>query len=407
MGRPSRVRVTGPLAPYGRGFREQLAGLGYSRSTSAALLQLMAQLSRWLADRGLDVGDLSSGGVERFLSYRAAGGYVERLSPRGLAPLLSYLRALGVLGEPAAPEQTAEERVLDEFAGYLVRERGLAAATVSQYRWIAALLSATRAAAAPGIDRVGLAGLSAAEVNAFVLAESERRSSGSLNNAVTALRALLRFLHLRGYTAGGLAEAVPRAPGWRRGGLRQALGADEVALLLAACDRRTAAGRRDYAILVVLARLGLRAGEVAAITLEDVDWRAGEILVRGKGNRRARLPLPVDVGRALGAYCRRGRPRRDSGSRALFLGVLAPHGAMSAAAVSEVVKRACGRAGLAPARAHRLRHTAATGMRQGGAPLSEIGQVLRHRRAATSALYAGVAPDELRPVARAWPAGRA
>jgi integrase/recombinase XerD len=220
---------------------------------------------------------------------------------------------------------------------------------------------------------------------------------------VTALRALLRFLHLRGHVAGTLADSVPAIAGWRRESFPHILQAGEVARLLGSCDRRTAVGRRDYAILVLLARLGLRAKEVAALTVDDMDWRVGEILISGKGNRHERLPLPADVGKAVAAYCQRGR--RRSGCRSVFLHTRAPYAALSGSAVGKIVERACDRAGLPRMGAHRLRHATATAMRQAGAPLFEIGQVLRHARPVTTAGYGAIGTWELVPVARRWAGG--
>ncbi len=403
MSRPSRVRVKGPLEPYVDGFRQQLAGQGYSPWTATAHMQLMAQVSCWLAAHRLGADALTAASVESFLQDRRASGQARRLSPRGLIPLLDYLRGLGVAPEPTPlVPQSPLGQLLDGFAAYLVAERGLAEATVISYRSVAARFLDGRSPA-HGVD---LGELTAGEVSAFVAAEcGRRRSVGSVNNVVTALRALLRFLHVQGHTATSLATAVPTAPGWRGGGMPRALAAGQVARLLASCDRRTAAGRRDYAILVMLTRLGLRAGEVATLAVDDVDWRAGEILIPGKGNRHELLPLPVDVGQAVADYCQRSRHR--GGCRSLFVHVRAPYAALSSSAVSAVVVRACDRAGLPRVGAHRLRHTAATAMRRAGAPLLEIGQVLRHRHVNTTALYAADDRDALATVARRWPGGAA
>lgn len=254
-------------------------------------------------------------------------------------------------------------------------------------------------------DGVDVRALTARHVNAFVLAQAQRRGAGSLNNMVTALRALLRFCYLRGYTDTPLAAAAPRTVGWRDRGPSRGLGPGQVERLLASCDRRTSTGRRDFAILVVLARLGLRANEVAALSVDEMDWRAGEITVHGKGSRAERLPLPVDVGQAIAGYCRRGRPRLEC--RALFVQAKAPYAAMSSTAVSKVVEAACARAGLPKAGAHRLRHSAAVALRRAGAPLFEIGQLLRHQHAVTTAGYARDDRDALAEVARCWPDGAA
>ncbi|MGC8635370.1 MAG: tyrosine-type recombinase/integrase [Candidatus Limnocylindrales bacterium] len=405
MKKATCVRVTGPLEPYVTGFRQELARQGYAPSTATAHLQLMAHVSRWLAAAQLGPADLSAARVELFLRERRASGQVRRLTPRGLIPLLGYLRELGVVPEPATPVPDGPlDRLVAEFAGYLAAERGLSEPTIRWNRHVAELfLSAHRDTLR--VDGSGLRGLTAAEVTPFLLSQCSSRGAGSLNNVATALRTLLRFCYVQGHTATPLAGAVHAGPGWRDGGISRALQAGEVARLLASCDRRSAAGRRDFAILTVLARLGLRAREVAALSLDDVDWRGGALVVAGKGNRHDQLPVPVDVGRALADYCRRGR--RSGRCRTLFLQVRAPYAALSPSAVSHVVVRACGRAGLPPAGAHRLRHSAATAMRRAGAPLLEIGQILRHRHTVTTAVYAKDDLDALATVARRWPGGAA
>jgi integrase/recombinase XerD len=401
MARTGRVRVAGPLAAFAEGFGAELGRLGYSRFTEDAQLQLMAHVSGWLGDHGLGAQQLTASRVEEYLVFRRAGGHVHRVSPRALAPLLAYLRGLGVVPAAALPPAlTADDRLLAEFEAYLVGDRGLAARTVEGYRRVAKLFLAGRCSRVGEDLRLGC--LTAADVSAFMLGQSACRSVGSLGNTITGLRALLRFLYLRRYTPLPLAAAVP-AVAARRADSSRTLSAGQVTRLLASCDRRTAIGRRDHAILTVLVRLGLRAGEVAALMLDDIDWRAGELVVVGKGGRRDRLPLPVDVGQALAAYLRRGRPRGEC--RHVFVHARAPYCAMGRWAVSHVVVRACRRAGVPELRAHRLRHGAATELHRAGAGLVEIGQVLRHRRTATTTIYARTDPEALIELARTWPGG--
>jgi integrase/recombinase XerD len=234
---------------------------------------------------------------------------------------LAYLRGVGVaVPPPAPPASDPAERLVGEFVEYLVRERGLAVGTTTVYEYerIARLFLSGRL----DPDGGGLERLTAGDVTEFVLAECRRRSVRMSRALVTSLRGLLRFLYLEGATASDLTAAVLSVANWRGASLPRALGAEQVARLLASCDRTTAVGRRDFAILTVLSRLGLRAGEVTALELGDVDWRAGEIVVRGKGNRHERLPLPADVGDALVDYLRHGRPARED--RQLFLRARAP-----------------------------------------------------------------------------------
>lgn len=401
MGHPSRVGVAGPLAGYADGFAARLADLGYTPLSAANQLRVMARLSRWLAERGLGPGDLSADRVEAFLGWCRARGYTCWLSARGVAPLLGFLRGLGVAPGPRCESPaTAAEALLGRYRTYLARERGLAASTIGYYS-AEARLFLDRVA---GADLGGLAGLAAGEVSRFVSAECQRRSTGSAKILVTALRSLLRFLLLDGLVAADLAAAVPAVAGWRGGGLPRALPEGQVSAVLGACDRQTAVGARDYAVVVLLARLGLRACEAAALELDDIDWRAGTVTVRGKGRRDEQLPLPSDAGQALAGYLRDGRPA-GAASRRVFLASRAPGGGLSAGAVKGIVRQRCRAAGLAPFGSHRLRHTAATQMLRAGSPLAEVGQVLRHRSPATTAIYAKVDHAALSQLAMPWPGG--
>jgi integrase/recombinase XerD len=396
-GAASRVRLTGPLAPFAAGFARELAGLGYTPLSAANQVRVLAHASRWLEARGLAAGEFTPERAGLFLRDRGAAGYTCWLTERGLAPLLGYLRSAGAVPGPAcAAPAGAADLLLERYRSYLVSERGLTAGTVRGYLAVARLFLAATGMA--------LDGVTAAEVTGFVSAECRRRGTGSAKTMVTALRSLLRFLHLEGVITGPLACAVPAVAGWRGGSLPGALCRDQVISLLESCDRSAVTGRRDLAVLTLLARLGLRAGEVAAMELGDIDWRAGELVIRGKGRREERLPLPADAGEAITGYLRDGRAA--GACRSVFLSARAPYGGVSAGAVKQIVRSACRRAGLPPAGAHRLRHTAATEMLQAGSPLAEVGQVLRHRAASTTAIYAKVDHDALRELARPWPVAR-
>jgi len=364
-------------------------------------MYLMADVSQWLVENEGAPGTFTSARVGRFLADRRAAGHHRRLSRRGLIPLLGYLRATGVVAEQvkAAPDGPREP-LLKEFVGYLATERGLAPRTISGYERVARRFLLDCAPDASAKD-CGVGDLDARHVNVFLLKDTARLSVGSANNVTTALRALLRFFYVRDFTSTSLSGCVPRGAYWRDSGRAADLTSGDVSRLLASCDRRTATGRRDFAILTVLSRLGLRASEVTGLTLDDLDWTIGEVTVCGKGGRRDQLPLPVDVGRALADYCRRGRPHTTH--RVLFLHSRAPYGPLSYHAIGQVVMAACRRAGLPEVRAHRLRHASACSMRRAGAPLLEIGQVLRHRWAATTAFYAKDDLDALASLARPWP----
>jgi site-specific recombinase XerD len=392
----------GPLASHAPGFRAELVRLGYSKWTAKQHMRLLARLSRWLDEMGLEVAAVATEQVEQFFTARRDEGYVNLRTSASVAPLVSYLRRVGAVAEPPPPMVTGPMDVLVElFRGYLLRERGLVDGTVRFYLHIAGLFLVERLAA----DGLNLAGLTAFEVTGFVTRVCEHRSMSSARQAVSALRCLLRFLRLEALTELRLEQAVLSVAGWNPS-LPRAISAGQVQRLLASCDRRTATGRRDYAIVLLLARLGLRGGEVVALTLDDIDWRAGEIVVCGKGGRRDRLPLPADVGEALTAYLRHGRP--PSESRRLFLCHYAPIGGFAdTGALRSVLARCCARAGVPYASPHRLRHTAASEMLAAGGTLAEIGQVLRHRDAAATANYAKVDLQRLRALARPWPGGAA
>jgi site-specific recombinase XerD len=401
MADPLRVRLSGPLEPFAGGFAADLARQGYARDSVVLQLQLMAHLSRWLESERLAVGELRGAVVvERFVAARRAR-YTRHVSPRALAPLLGYLRGTGVVAaRAAAVPPSPAEAVLERHRCYLVSERGLRAETARGY------VGRVRPFVVEHVTADGspLADLTAADASAFVLAACRGRSAGSAKLTVTALRSLLRFLHVEGLIDGSLSAAVPAVAGWRLAGLPRALEAGATRALMAGCDRGTVVGRRDFAVLTLLRRLALRAGELVRLRLDDIDWHAGELVIRGKGDRYERLPLPADVGEALADYLRRGRPAGGE-SRAVFMRVRAPHGPLTVGAVKQIVARAGLRAGVGDVTPHRLRHTAATEMLRAGAPLSEIAQVLRHRYLSSTAIYAKVDREALRSLARPWPAG--
>ena len=400
---PSRVQVRGPLEGCAAGFAGKLLVEGYRPATARLHMRLMAQLSRWLMRKGLDAGGLCAAEVERFLADRRAAGYANHRSAKAMRPLLSYLRALGVAPTLPAPAPTgAVEVALERYRRYLKVERGLGNGTARGY--VDAVRPFLRGRASSDGLALNLADLSAADIIGFVVARCPDQSRGAAKLTVSALRSLLGFLHVEGLIERPLAMAVPAVAAWRLAGLPKGLEAAEVGSLLASCDRGTVNGRRDFAVLTMLVRLGLRAGEVATLRLDDLDWRAGEIVVSGKASRVERLPLPADVGEAVAEYLRHGRPATAQG-RAVFVRVKAPHRALGSGGVTQIVAAAARRAGLGRLHAHRLRHSAATQMLRAGASLLEIGQLLRHRRAATTAIYAKVDREALRTIARPWPTG--
>ena len=316
---PDRVRVSGPLVLFADGFRGQLGEQGYTPCAAQFQLQLLAHLSRWMQAHGVDVGELSPVIVERFLAERRGQRYASRVSLKGLGPLLGYLDGLGMLPVAEESARSPIDELLDQFCAFLREERGLVAGSIALYERIARRFLVERSE--PLAD--DLARLTGAEINAFVLGEARRVRPRTAETVVCALRALLRFLHVQGWIARPLVSVVPSVP-QRRENLPRGLAPGQVALLLSSCDRSTPTGSRDYAIVLLLSRLGLRAGEVAGVTLDDIDWRLGELVICGKRSRIDRLPLPAEVGEALAEYLARGRPRGFG--RTVFLRAQAPLG---------------------------------------------------------------------------------
>jgi site-specific recombinase XerD len=401
MGEPSRVRVTGPLESFAAGFIFELQEAGYRPAAAAVQVRVLAHLSRWMQEQDVSPAELREPELERFRREHLAR--VASVRGAGMTVVLGHLRELGFVPAQAPRALTAADELLEQYRRYLTVERGLTGGTARGYVDIVRPFVESRVNA---VGEVELWELSPADVLGFLLAETGWRSRKSAKLLVSALRSLLRFWHVQALVARPLAGAVPSVAGWRLAGLPRALSGEQVRALLDSCDRSTAAGMRDFAILTMLVRLGMRRGEVAALTLDDFDWRAGEIAVCGKGDRVERLPLPADVGEAIAVYLRDGRPSGFSG-REVFVRIKAPWRPLTAGGVTQVVVSASKRSGIGEATAHRLRHTAATELLRKGAPLDEIGELLRHRSVLTTAIYAKVDRDRLRELARPWPTGGA
>jgi len=391
--------AAGSLEPYAAGFVQWLTDRGFSQGRIESRLGQFGHLGRWLEAEGLGPGGLTAECQALFLEARRSAGYRTWIGPRSLRLPLAYLREAGVVAAPVpvVPEGPVE-MLLADYRGYLAGERGLAAETICHYERVAGLFLADRETP----DGVELERLAARDVSAFLARECPNRTVSGARDLVMRLRSLLRYLYVAGVIELPLQHAVPGVAYRRDHGLPRGLPPSAVARLMASCDRRRTIGRRDHAVLLLLCRLGLRASEVAAIQLEDIDWHRGEFQVHGKGCRLDRLPLPVDVGQAMVAYLQR-RPR--SQSRAVFLLAIAPYSPVSRHTVTCIVRHACVRAGLPVVGAHRLRHTAATEMLRAGGSLPEIAQVLRHRKLETTAIYAKVDRRALRELARPWPEG--
>jgi len=386
------------LAAWSEAFSAELVRLGYAKRTTALQMSLVSGLSWWMEQRELGAEDISPEVLEEFLRSVCAKARSFQPTVRTLAWLLEHLRQQGLVNPVTVPSPPSmQEELIDRYRRYVVEERGLTKEAAENYARTAGQFMADQ----DSRGESALEHITAAAVTRFVTRHCRTLSVGSAKMLATGLRSFLGFAQLTGLTSLALAAWVPSAAGWSGAGLPRGLAPGEVSRLLASCDRRSSTGQRDFAILVVLSRLGLRAAEVAGLSIDDIDWRAGELVVRGKGRCEERLPLPVDVGEAIASYLQQGRPRRPE--RELFLRVHAPLRRLSSEGVAEVVRAASERAGLGSFGSHRLRHTAATEMLRAGATLSEVAQVLRHRSMANTVLYAKVDHLALVALAMPWP----
>lgn len=392
------------LGPHLDTFSTLVSRLGYARSSARAQLNLLVDLGQWLKGNALGVGDLGAAVVERFVVDRRGAWRPRRSDARTLRRFLAHLRAGGVL--PTVQPQIEDSALVllkTRFEAYLITQRGLVVGTGLRYWPFVRDLLLERFGEKP----IRVHDLTAHDITRFLLRHVQDRTPKGAQPMVSALRSFLRFLFRHGETECDLSAAVLTVASWRLAEVPKYLKPAAVECLLASCDRSSPIGRRDYALLLLLARLGLRAGEVVTMELDDLDWRLGELTVRGKGASHDRLPLPADVGDALAAYLRQDRP--PCATRRVFVCMKAPcRGFHHASTVSTIVRRALERAGLNPPGkgAHLLRHSLATGMLRNGASLAEIGEILRHRALTTTEIYAKVDIEGLRTLARPWPAPR-
>lgn len=390
--------LVGPLRPQLEAFALRLREQDYSTHYTRERVRVVAELSRWIAQQRIRAHELTEAHLTTFVAqyWRPS----RRQSDYALLQrLLAEWRRAGIV-TTAAPAVVDDRTPIEHaFVLYLREERGLTVATQENVLRVVRQFLAERFAG----TTVAVDALVATDLTGFVCRHVRGRSAGYAATLVGALRSFVRFLVGRGAVPAALASCIPAVARWRDATLPIALAPAEVARLLRTCNRRTATGQRDYALLLVLARLGLRAGEVAALTLDDCDWAAGTITVHGKGRREAQLPIPRDVGAALSAYLRRARPRCTT--RRVFVSAHAPHGGISRVTVGMRVQFAVRAAGLTPAHrgAHLLRHTLATDLLRRGASLATIGKLLRHRRIDTTAIYAKVDLVALRSLAHPWP----
>jgi site-specific recombinase XerD len=400
LSRPPEGPIATHIALFARWVNEQ----GYAVASLYRRVLLAASFSLWLQENGVRLRDVSSEHATRYLRYRSRRVRPGRGDPTALQQLIEFLRQQGVIPAEKKPpiRGTPAEECAQKFERYLGEERALSKATILNYvPFVRCFLNDTF-----GNGRVTLRRLSADDVVRFIQRQVPRLHLKRAKLMTTALRSFLQYARYCGGITLDLAAAVPAVANWSMAGIPRAIAADQVKRLLASINRRTPMGRRDYAILLLLARLGLRSGEVAFLELDDIDWKAGRMSVRGKRGSRTDLPLPAEVGKAIVAYLRRGRPR--SQSRRVFLRARAPvRGFLSQCAIGSIIKHRLKCAGInAPMKgAHQFRHGLATEMLRHGASLTEIGELLGHRSPQTTEIYAKVDVDALRTLALRWPGG--
>lgn len=398
-----RGLMEGPLGEHIHHYVEQLQRHGYSLEIAHRYLSLARDFGFWLGATGLGLADIREALVTQYLAERSTHRPRYRGDALALARLLSVLRDANIIAPRPTPSRDPREYILDAYALYMERKRGLAPSSIASHLWFLR----------PFLQDLGITTnadlvlLSGREVSLYVERHAGDSGAATARIMCSRLRVFLRYLHAEGFITADLTAAIPSIRRLGEARLPSFMPIEGVQRVLDGCDRSTAAGRRDYAILMLLARLGLRACEVARLSLDDIDWRAGQFTVQGKGRKIATMPLQHDVGAAIAAYLQHGRPHSDS--RRLFLLAVAPYsGFKGAPGVQTVARSAIRRAGIVgPGRrgSHIFRHSLATGLLRSGATLTEIGQLLRHEQQDTTRIYAKVDLDSLRPLGLPWLGG--
>jgi site-specific recombinase XerD len=391
------------LVPYLDSFARYLDEQGFKRRLVSRQIRVTANFSKWLESEEVAAQDVTDEHIERFFQGPRRPQAIQRGECATLRRCIDFLLELGVIHPLPHPRETTPiQQAVDTFRTYLRQERGLSDKTLIQYSPFIERFLFERF----GHGALELAALRAGDVVEFIKQQATHLSPARAKVATTALRAYLRYLHACGEIELDLVTAVPTVPNWSLSAIPRAIAPEHLQAVLAHCPRDTSVGRRDYAILMLLARLGLRSSEIVALTLESIDWEAGSIAVGGKGNQATSLPMPVEVGEAIADYLRHGRP--PSSSRALFLRACAPiRGLGAQQTIATIVSAAIERAGIETRHrgSHQFRHALASDLLRHGATLNEIGSVLRHRHTKTTHLYAKVDFAALRPLSLPWPGG--
>jgi site-specific recombinase XerD len=395
----------GPMGHYIARYAAQLHVEGYARQSGRLMLEIVAGFVRWLNVNHVRSGQIKSDHAKKYLRFRKRRGYQPNRSDHAaLARWLKQLQGEGVIAVPVSQQKiTPAERVLEDYDKYLHHERSLSLVTRLTYRPLIREFLISQF----GTGRVKLSRLRALDVINHVLRVAKQLSTKRAQLVTSALRSFLGFARFRGDLTLDLAACVPSVSIPSLSALPKSLPQAHVERVLAHCCRTTAVGRRDYAVLLLLARLGLRAGEVVNLKLEDIQWENSRMTIRSKGGRADQLPLPAEVGEAIAQYLKHDRPRSVN-TRRLFLRVKAPlAGFKGPSSVSSLVKHALARTGIESVHqgAHQFRHSLACEMLRHGHTLSEIGEILRHRSPQTTVIYAKVDLISLRKLALPWPGG--
>lgn len=392
-----------PLGKYMDEYAQWLHQRGYSRDNARCKLRTAARWSPWLKRYGIAASQLTQEHLAKYLKMKVRKSPPFRKEDEAnLKQFLDFLQRKGVTQVPKQQETTAVEEFAAKFASYLASERALSVSTIEQYtRHATQFLSEYFDSRLVDFSTIGNT-----DVSKYVQRTARKNSRKNAKLMCTALRALFRYARHQGLLTIHLDAAVPTVANWRLASIPYSLPAESVEKILSSCNRETHIGKRDYAIILMLARLGLRAGEIITLNLEDINWHSGIITVHGKGSHRSQMPLPPDVGEALAAYLQFGRPK--STSRRIFLRLQAPiRGFKRSGSVTFIVNRAIKRSGISGAKsgAHQFRHSIATSLLCGGASLSEIAELLRHRTIDCTTIYAKVDLPSLRTLALPWPGG--
>ena len=394
-----RMRV-GPLAAYLDTYLKRIEHAGFLPSSVPMQMYAIARFSKWLHSRQITLRLVDEGTIQQFLKRDPDIEHSGESGP--LHRLLTMLREIGITAPKPVPLKDCQEQLRDEYQRYLIEERGLEQSSLPNYVPLAEQFLAQHF----GQSDMILSTLTAKDVTKFIQDRVRHLSPGRAKLLVTALRSFLRYLRHQDRISVDLAGCVPPVAYWSLSTVPKFLPAGTVQRIVSQCERETADGKRNYAILLMLARLGVRACEIVALNLDDIDWDDGVLTIRCKGGRWAQLPMPTDVGEAIAIYVHSGRPRTQC--RRVFLRHRAPiRGFAHSITVSTIVRRALIRGGIDSVRkgAHLFRHTLATDLLRQGASLDEIGELLRHRSPNTTAIYAKADLIALRSLALPWPGG--